>query len=248
MTTTTTTTPRTTTPPAMPSPAKTWAAAAVLALSLALAACGTQPGGARTAPPAPLPPSTTCAPPTQGLPPQQPPTEDEPPTTPQPPTEDEPPSTLQSPTEDEPPGAPQPPTEDEPPSTPQPPTEDAPPGTPQPPTDGESPSAPGRQPCPVVVDGWYDMTRDFDAYYARHRTGADTLMPPGSLKEVRVRKAGGTSEARVAFTTGSVGKGLGEDARRIAQVFADWRHEVYGDTGTVRVRTADGEERAALSW
>ncbi|MEU3311907.1 hypothetical protein ABZ743_04495 [Streptomyces sp. NPDC006662] len=196
----TTTTPRTTTPPAMPSPAKTWAAAAVLALSLALAACGTQPGGARTAPPAPLPPSTTCAPPTQGLPPQQPPTEDEPP------------------------------------------------GTPQPPTDGESPSAPGRQPCPVVVDGWYDMTRDFDAYYARHRTGADTLMPPGSLKEVRVRKAGGTSEARVAFTTGSVGKGLGEDARRVAQVFADWRHEVYGDTGTVRVRTADGEERAALSW
>ncbi|MER6215747.1 hypothetical protein ABT213_16985 [Streptomyces sp. NPDC001674] len=248
MTTTTPATPRATTPPAMPSPAKTWAAAAVLALSLALAACGTQPGGARTAPAAPLPPSTTCAPPTQGLPPQQPPTEDEPPTTPQPPTEDEPPGTPLPPTEDEPPGTSQPPTEDEPPSTPQPPTEDEPPGTPQPPTDGQSPSGPGRQPCPVVVDGWYDMTRDFDAYYARHRTAADTLMPPGSLKEVRVRKTGGTSEARVAFTTGSVGKGLGEDARRIAQVFADWRHEVYGDTGTVRVRTADGEERAALSW
>ncbi|KIF07674.1 hypothetical protein PL81_00565, partial [Streptomyces sp. RSD-27] len=129
---------------------------------------------------------------------------------------------------------------------PQPPTDED-PGAPGPPTDGGDGGTGSARTCPVV-DGWYDMTREFEAYYARHRTAADGLMPPGSVREVRVHRTGGNSEARVAFTTGSVGKGLGEDARRVAQVFADWRHEVYGDTGTVRVRGADGNGAADLSW
>ncbi|GAA0284175.1 hypothetical protein GCM10010302_22830 [Streptomyces polychromogenes] len=207
------------TPPATPSAAKAWAAAAALLLSLALAACGTHLAG-RAAPPPP--PSPSCAPAAPDLP------------------TDEDPGTSQPPT-DEDTGAPQPPT-DEDPGIPQPPT-DQDTGTPGPPTDGGGPA----RPC-AVVDGWYDMTREFNAYYARHRTDADRLMPSGGVREVRVRKDGGTGQARIVFTTGSVGKGLGEDARRLAQVFSDWRHEVYGDTGEVRVRTPDGTEIAALSW
>ncbi|MEU8434223.1 hypothetical protein AB0F18_15130 [Streptomyces sp. NPDC029216] len=237
----------TTTPPAQPSAAKAWAAAAGLLLSLALAACGTHVAG-RAAPPSPLPASPTCGQAAPDTPTEdetarapEPPTEDEPPRPPEPPTEDEPPRPPEPPTEEQTARTPEPPTEDEPPRPPEPPTEERTATTPQPPTDG------GAHPC-AVVDGWYDMTRDFGAYYDRHRTGADGLMPPGSVKDVRVRRTGGTSEARVAFTTGSVGKGLGEDARRVAQVFADWRHEVYGDTGTVRVRTPDGTEIAALPW
>ncbi|MCF3185148.1 hypothetical protein IPZ70_35220, partial [Streptomyces polychromogenes] len=151
------------------------------------------------------------------------------------------------PTEED-PGTSQPPT-DEDPGTSQPPTDED-PGTPGPPTDGGD-TAGAARPCPVV-DGWYDMTLEFNAYYARHRTDADRLVPSRGAQEVRVRKDGGTGQARVVFTTGSVGKGLGEDARRLAHLFADWRHEVYGDTGTVRVRTPDGTpdgtELAALSW
>ncbi|MEW1635737.1 hypothetical protein AB0469_16855 [Streptomyces sp. NPDC093801] len=250
----------TTTPPAAPSPAKAWTAAAALLLSLALAACGAHVAG-RAAPPSPLPASSTCGPGAADLPTEErggsapePPTEDQTATAPQPPTEEDP-GTPQPPTEED-PGTPQPPTEEDP-GTPQPPTEEDPgasqpptdqdPGTPGPPTDGGDGGTGSARPCPVV-DGWYDMTREFEAYYARHRTAADGLMPPGSVKEVRVHKAGGTSQARVAFTTGSVGKGLGEDARRVAQVFADWRHEVYGDTGTVRVRGAGGNGAADLSW
>ncbi|MFJ8165014.1 hypothetical protein ACIRBY_29395 [Streptomyces sp. NPDC096136] len=225
----------TTTPPAAPSPAKAWAAAAALLLSLALAACGAHVAG-RAAPPSPLPASSTCGPGAADLP-----TEERTGSTPEPPTEDETAPAPQPPT-DEDPGTPQPPT-DEDRGTPQPPTDED-HGAPGPPTDGGAGAA---RPCPVV-DGWYDMTREFEAYYARHRTAADRLMPPGSVREVRVRRTGGTSQARVAFTTGSVGKGLGEDARRVAGVFADWRHDVYGDTGTVRVRGADGDGAADLSW
>ncbi|MFF4581778.1 hypothetical protein ACFY15_25830 [Streptomyces sp. NPDC001373] len=214
----------TTTPPAAPSPAKAWAAAAALLLSLALAACGAHVAG-RAAPPSPLPASSPCGPGAADLP-----TEERTGSAPEPPTEDQAATAPQPPT-DEDPGTPQPPTDED-------------PGTSGPPTDGAAGAA---RPCPVV-DGWYDMTGEFEAYYARHRTAEDSLMPPGSVREARVRKAGGTSEARVAFTTGSVGKGLGEDARRVARVFADWRHEVYGDTGTVRVRGADGNGAADLSW
>ncbi|MFE1792100.1 hypothetical protein ACFW7J_27515 [Streptomyces sp. NPDC059525] len=227
-------------PPATPSAAKAWAAAAALLLSLALAACGTQVTGRAAAPPPPPPPSPSCATAAPNLP-----TEEDP-GTPQPPTEEDP-GTSQPPTDQD-PGTSQPPT-DEDPGTSQPPT-DQDTGTPGPPTDGGG-TAGSARPCPVV-DGWYDMTREFNAYYARHRTDADRLVPSGGVQEVRVRKDGGTGQARVVFTTGSVGKGLGEDARRLAHLFADWRHEVYGDTGTVRVRTADGTpdgtELAALSW
>ncbi|KJY25930.1 hypothetical protein VR44_31215, partial [Streptomyces katrae] len=72
---------------------------------------------------------------------------------PQPPT-DEDPGTSQPPT-DEDPGTSQPPTDQD-------------TGTPGPPTDGGD-TAGSARPCPVV-DGWYDMTREFNAYYARHRT------------------------------------------------------------------------------
>ncbi|MEV7542796.1 hypothetical protein [Streptomyces sp. NPDC089915] len=235
------------TPPATPSAAKAWAAAAALLLSLALAACGTHVAG-RAAPPPPPPPSPSCAPAAPNLPTDEDPGTSQPPTdedtgAPRPPT-DEDPGTSQPPT-DEDTGAPQPPT-DEGPGTSQPPTDqDA--GTPQPPTDQDTASGAPAGPCPVV-DGWYDMTREFNAYYDRHRTDADRLMPSRGAREVRVRKDGGAGQARLVFTTGSVGKGLGEDARRLAQVFAQWRHEVYGDTGTVRVRTPEGTEVAALSW
>ncbi|MFD8143497.1 hypothetical protein [Streptomyces sp. NPDC059708] len=199
------------------------------------------PGAPPAAPPAaappPPPPSPSCAPAAPNLP-----TEEDP-GTPQPPT-DEDPGTPQPPT-DEDPGTAQPPT-DEDTGTPQPPTDED-PGTPQPPTDQDAATGGPARPCPVV-DGWYDMTREFNAYYDRHRTEADRLMPSRGAQEVRVRKDGGAGQARLVFTTGSVGKGLGEDARRLAQVFAQWRHEVYGDTGTVRVRTPDGTEIAALSW
>ncbi len=82
---------------------------------------------------------------------------------------------------------------------------------------------------------WFDMTRDFEAHYAEHRTGHEEVR----VKETRIRTVRGVGEARITFTSGSVGKGVGEDARRIAAVFVAWRHEVYGDKGTLTVRTGE---------
>ncbi|MCX5402723.1 hypothetical protein OHA37_02345 [Streptomyces sp. NBC_00335] len=113
-------------------------------------------------------------------------------------------------------------------------------GAPDPPTDGSS--GPGRAtngagPCGAA--GWFDMKRDFVAYYARHRTDEDTFIPADGMGEVLVRKERGRGVAEVTFTTRSVGKGRGDDARRVVRVFAAWRHEVYGgtDAGNVTVRT-----------
>ncbi len=113
-----------------------------------------------------------------------------------------------------------------------------------PPTDGEVTNGAG--PCGGA--GWFDLTRDFNTYYAAHRTGADSLMPTRPVQEARVRKARDAGEALVTFTTDSVGKGEGEDGRRVAQVFAAWRKEVYGDTGTVVVRTSRGDVVATTPW
>ncbi|MFB7463486.1 hypothetical protein ACFCZ1_08255 [Streptomyces sp. NPDC056224] len=83
---------------------------------------------------------------------------------------------------------------------------------------------------------WFDMTRDFTAYWAGHRTDDEDVV----IKETRVRKVRTVGEARITFSTGSVGKGRGDDARQLAKVFADWRREVYGDSGDLVVRTGDG--------
>ncbi|MCX5128350.1 hypothetical protein [Streptomyces sp. NBC_00347] len=97
----------------------------------------------------------------------------------------------------------------------------------------------GAGPCGAA--GWFDMRRDFVAYYAKHRTEEDTFVSADGISEVRVRKVRGKGLAEVTFTTRAVGKGRGDDARRVVRVFAAWRHEVYGgtDAGTVTVRTRE---------
>ncbi|MFB6522161.1 hypothetical protein [Streptomyces sp. NPDC056401] len=113
-------------------------------------------------------------------------------------------------------------------------------GAPDPPTDGTSgPGAASNGAGPCGAAGWFDMRRDFVAYYAKHRTEEDTFVSVDGIGEVRVRKVSGKGLAEVTFTTRAVGKGRGDDARRVVRVFAAWRHEVYGstDAGTVTVRT-----------
>ncbi|MFF8262245.1 hypothetical protein [Streptomyces virginiae] len=103
-----------------------------------------------------------------------------------------------------------------------------------PPTDGGA--ANGGGPCGPA--DWFDMTRDFRAYHQGHRTGQDDKV---SVTETRVRKVRSVGEARITFSTRPVGKGAAEDARRIAEVFTAWRREVYGDHGTLTLRTAEYE-------
>lgn len=197
-----------------------------------LGACGTTVAGRTAAPPSGVPASPTCTP---NLPTEEDtgtpnlPTEEDT-GTPDIPTEEDT-GTPDIPTEED-TGAPVIPTE-----------EDT--GAPEPPTDGGLTGS--AAPCAVVA-GWYDMTRDFNDYYAGHRTEADHFMPQGSVKEVRIRKTAKTGEAWVTFSTDSVGKGLGEDARRVAEVFGAWRHEVYGDKGTVGVQTEEGAEIVTTAW
>ncbi|MEV6689612.1 hypothetical protein AB0N28_30550 [Streptomyces sp. NPDC051130] len=204
---------------------RTVAAGALCAL---LAACGTRVAGTASPSAAPAPP--TCAP---NLP-----TEEETGTTPNVPTEEETGTTPNVPTEEETGTTPNVPTEEDTGGPPNPPT-DQDDGTPGPPTDGG--------PACQVVDGWYDMTRDFNEYYARHRTDEDTFMPAGSVSRVRIRKTARNTEAWITFSTGAVGKGEGEDARRVAAVFGAWRREVFGDRGTVGVRT-EREVKVTTTW
>ncbi|MFE5722472.1 hypothetical protein [Streptomyces erythrochromogenes] len=103
-----------------------------------------------------------------------------------------------------------------------------------PPTDGEM--ANGGGPCGPA--DWFDMTRDFKAYHQGHRAARDADV---SVTETRVRKVRSAGEARITFATRQVGKGAAEDARAIAAVFTQWRREVYGDHGTLTLRTADHE-------
>ncbi|THA86887.1 hypothetical protein [Streptomyces sp. A0592] len=103
-----------------------------------------------------------------------------------------------------------------------------------PPTDGET--ANGGGPCGPA--DWFDMTRDFRAYHQGHRAARDQDV---SVRETRVRKVRSVGEARITFSTRQVGKGAAEDARAIAAVFTQWRREVYGDHGTLTLRTAERE-------
>ncbi|MFJ3514383.1 MULTISPECIES: hypothetical protein [unclassified Streptomyces] len=114
-----------------------------------------------------------------------------------------------------------------------------------PPTDGEIGNGGG--PCGPA--DWFDMTRDFSAYYLKHReTSEEGYTYPEAVKETRVRKVHTVGEARITFTTGEVGKGRAEAARRIAARFAAWRHEVYGDTGTVTLLVPDDGVIVTESW
>ncbi|WP_371640584.1 hypothetical protein [Streptomyces virginiae] len=106
-----------------------------------------------------------------------------------------------------------------------------------PPTDGEMGNGGG--PCGPA--DWFDMTRDFTAYHHKHEAD-DGYVDSVVIKEVRVRKVRTVGEARITFTTREVGKGRGDAARSIAAVFAAWRHELYGDTGTVTLETSTGPQ------
>jgi hypothetical protein len=211
-------------------------AAAVGLLCLLLAGCGGAGEGNGARPPAdPSPVAGPCTPgdtTDEAGGPAGPPT-DEDTGSPQPPTDEEtgPARSPEPPTEEQ-TGPPQPPTDEE-------------TGPPQPPTD-ETGTADRCQ-----WSGWTDMARDFNAYYARHRGDADTLMPANPIRTARMRMSGGSVEAVVVFETKSVGKGRGEDARRVAEVFTRWRKEVFGDKGTVSVRKADELDGSVLdtrSW
>ncbi|MFE6909850.1 hypothetical protein [Streptomyces erythrochromogenes] len=115
-----------------------------------------------------------------------------------------------------------------------------------PPTDEETGGYAGPPTEPETADGggpcgpadWFDMTRDFEAYHQGHRADRDDDV---SVTQTRVRKIHSIGEARITFATQEVGKGEAEDARAIAAEFTRWRREVYGDHGTLTLRTADHE-------
>ncbi|MGW0749661.1 hypothetical protein [Streptomyces sp. NPDC002587] len=182
-------------------------------LCAVLAGCGTGRAGGRAAGPAPVPSLTPqkCA--------------------------------LDVPTEEQTGGYAGPPTDQETGGYAGPPTDQETGGYAGPPTDEQTgAAAPSGDPemtnggGPCGPADWFDMTRDFTAYWAGHRTDDEDVV----IKETRVRKVRTVGEARITFSTGSVGKGRGDDARQLAKVFADWRREVYGDSGDLVVRTGDG--------
>ncbi|WP_167159117.1 hypothetical protein [Streptomyces sp. MBT27] len=159
------------------------------------------------------------------------------PGTPGPPTDADP-GTPGPPTDAD-PGTPGPPTDADP-GTPGPPT-DADPGTPGPPTDGTA--------VPCLPAGWFDMTRDFVDYYSQHLTKADDGMWP-SIVAVRVRKErhGGAERAVVTVNFAPPPGASDWQGCRVAEVFADWRHAVYDDRGTLRVETRSGGLITDGSW
>ncbi|MFF4105002.1 hypothetical protein [Streptomyces sp. NPDC001903] len=238
------------------------AAAAGLVCAV-LAACGTRhAGGEAAAPPAPAAPvKETCGLDRTtggvGTGTPEPPTEEEtgggyagPPTDQEtggyagPPTDEETGGYAGPPTDQETGGYAGPPTDQETGGYAGPPTDQETGGYAGPPTDGDITNGAG--PCGGA--GWFDMTRDFNAYYAQRRTKADQFLPEQAVGEARVRKGRDAGEAVVTFSTRSVGKGLWEDGRRVADIFVSWRRQVYQDHGTVTVRTGTGEVLATSSW
>ncbi|MCX5610449.1 hypothetical protein OHB39_23180 [Streptomyces sp. NBC_00047] len=209
-------------------------------LCAVLAACGTK-GAGQAAGPAPVPSLTPkCA---LDVPTEEqtggyagPPTDQETGGYAGPPTDEETGGYAGPPTDQETGSYAGPPTDQETGAYAGPPTDQETGGYAGPPTDGEMGNGGG--PCGPA--DWFDMTRDFNAYFAKHRTRADHFMAADAIKEVRVRKVREVGEAKISFVTDSPGKGRGDDARRLAAVFAAWRHELYGDNGTVQVRT-DGD-------
>ncbi|MFI1147824.1 hypothetical protein [Streptomyces sp. NPDC020817] len=233
-----------------------------------LAACGTRHAGGEVAAPA-APVNETCGldrttgggdagPPTDeetggyaGPPTDQetggyagPPTDEETGGYANPPTDEETGGYAGPPTDEETGGDAGPPTDQETGGHAGPPTDQEDGGYAGPPTDGDVTNGAG--PCGGA--GWFDMTRDFNAYYAQRRTRADQFLPERAVGEARVRKGRDAGEALVTFTTRAVGKGLAEDGRRVADVFVSWRRQVYQDHGTVSVRTGDGEVIATSTW
>ncbi|MFI1452814.1 hypothetical protein [Streptomyces roseus] len=234
-------------------------------LCAVLAACGTRHAGGEAAapPPAPAAPAKetcgldrTTGGAGTGLP--DPPTEEQTGSAyAGPPTDEETGGYAGPPTDEETGGYAGPPTDEETGGYAGPPTDQETGGYAGPPTDQESGSGHAGPPTdgditngagPCGGAGWFDMTRDFNAYYAQRRTPADTLLPERAVEEARVRKGRDAGEAVVTFSTRSVGKGLWEDGRRIADVFVSWRREVYQDHGTVSVRTGKGEVIATSTW
>ncbi|MFE2323070.1 hypothetical protein ACFXD5_03920 [Streptomyces sp. NPDC059385] len=113
-------------------------------------------------------------------------------------------------------------------------------GSAGPPTDGDTTTdteiGNGGGPCGPA--DWFDMTRDFTGYAAPHRAEHDEFL----VRQTRVRKVRTVGEADILFSTREVGKGRGDMARRIAELFSSWRHEVYGDHGTLVLRTSDASD------
>ncbi|WP_328929354.1 hypothetical protein OG429_35505 [Streptomyces sp. NBC_00190] len=205
-------------------------------LCAVLAGCGTQ-GAGQAAGPAPVPSLTPqkCA--------LDVPTEEQTGGYAGPPTDQETGAYAGPPTDQETGAYAGPPTDQETGAYAGPPTDQETGGYAGPPTDQQTGSAApsgdaamtnGGGPCGPA--DWFDMTRDFTAYWTAHSTDFEDVV----IKETRVRKVRTVGEARITFSTGSVGKGRGDDARQIAKVFADWRRGVYGDSGDLVVRTADG--------
>ncbi|MEV6954474.1 hypothetical protein [Streptomyces sp. NPDC051183] len=212
-------------------------------LCAALAACGTTQAGQAAGPaPVPGPAKETCglgagagASASPDVPTEEqtggyagPPTDQETGGYAGPPTDQET-GPYTGPPTDEDTGTPGPPTDQDT-GIPDPPTDEE-DGIPDPPTDGDITNGAG----PCGARGWFDMTRDFNAYFAKHRTQEDAFMPQNAVRQARVRKVNGAGEAAVYFHTRAVGKGEAENVRRVAAVFAAWRHEVYGDKGTLTV-------------
>nr|WSX48227.1 hypothetical protein OG409_04215 [Streptomyces sp. NBC_00974] len=198
-----------------------------------------QETGAYAGPPTDGETGTYAGPPTDGEPGAYagPPTDGEPGAYAGPPTDGETGAYAGPPTDQE-TGPPDPPTDQH-------------AGTPGPPTDGGTASGAvtkGAGPCGAA--GWFDMTADFFAYYAGHRTAADPDVAANGTAGARVRKVHGAGLAEVSFTSRQVGKGRAEDARGVIRVFAAWRHEVYGDTGTLTVRAGGSPPATVLtdSW
>ncbi|WP_159047908.1 hypothetical protein [Streptomyces sp. WM6378] len=155
-------------------------------------------------------------------------------------TEDE--AGTPGPPTDEDTGSPGPPTDQDT-GNPGPPTDgDDSAGTPGPPTDADPGTA---KPC--LPAGWFDMTRDFIDYYSKHLTKADDGMWP-SVVAVRIRKQGAAEEAVVTVNFAPPPGTSDWEGRRVAEVFADWRHAAYDDTGRLRVETRSGRLITPASW
>ncbi|MEU1076893.1 MULTISPECIES: hypothetical protein [unclassified Streptomyces] len=143
-------------------------------------------------------------------------------------TTDETSGSAEPPT-DEDTGAPEPPTDE---------TTDDDAGDAGPPTEGTAP--------PCLPAGWFDMTQEFTDYYAQHLTKADDGMWP-FLVAARLRQEGDSVKALV--TVNFIPSGADDfEGRRIAEVFAAWRHEAYGDKGKLRIETRSGGRVAEQSW
>ncbi|MFF4009473.1 hypothetical protein [Streptomyces sp. NPDC001717] len=206
-------------------------------LCAVLVACGTGRAGQASGPaPVPSPTSEKCA--------LDVPTEEQTGGYAGPPTDQETGGYAGPPTDQETGGYAGPPTDQETGAYAGPPT-DQDTGSAGPPTDGDTTTdaeiGNGGGPCGPA--DWFDMTRDFTAYAAAHRAEHDEFL----VRQTRVRKVRTVGEANILFSTAEVGKGRGDTARRIAELFSSWRHEVYGDHGTLVLRTGDGSDASDAS-